>query len=112
MTPTNFCFYSNSTLLVHHLPGDAGVPGAGSGAGCEPPGRLPYPRLPQPHPPLLPQSGEHGAHKEAPGSAGLQVSPRNQNVIYVLSTLTFLLVNILYIVYQYIVYRDIYLELE
>ena len=44
---------------VYRVPDDPGLPPGGPGAGADHPGCLLDPCLCRPHPPLLPQPGEH-----------------------------------------------------
>ena len=60
-------------MPVCRVPDDPDLHLAGFVTGCDHSGHLPHPRLCQPHPPLLPQPGEHGAYTETSIPAGCQV---------------------------------------
>ena len=84
---TKVTFVSVSTksetpmMTVCRVPDDPDLHPAGFVTGCDYPGHLPHSRLCQPHPPLLPQPGEHGAYTPAPIPAGCQVLNQTNEVI-------------------------------
>ena len=71
-------YYYKAFMPVCRVPDDPDLHLAGFVTRCDHPGHLPQPRICQPHPPLLPQPGEHGAYTETSIPASYQVlNPRS-----------------------------------